>query len=75
MQKHHKLDTNHKKEHWRRDAMRADSAIKHCKKCKNCWQIVSYSSGNGQTMWMPTYYRNFVSYGKQKETCPRCTGT
>ena len=48
---------------------KADKNIKHCNKCKRCWEPVCRpNSSKKQFLW----YNNFPAYGKEKQTCPTC---
>ena len=59
---------------WRQDAMRADENIKYCIKCKKCWEKLKYQTGDNKrtVLWHVRYYRNFVSYGKERMICDDC---
>ena len=59
------------------DAKLADMAIKFCKKCKICWEIIPVNTRvNGVWKKVKTieYYKNFPSYGKEKVDCLKCEG-
>jgi len=48
---------------------KADKNIKHCNKCKRCWEpVCKPNSSKTQFLW----YDNFPAYGKEKQTCPTC---
>tara|TARA_R100000152_G_C6719777_1_gene145962 strand:+ start:288 stop:596 length:309 start_codon:yes stop_codon:yes gene_type:complete len=59
---------------WRQDAMRADENIKFCTKCKKCYEKLKYQTGDNKrtVVWHVNYYRNFVSYGKERVICDNC---
>jgi len=60
---------------WRSDAKRADKTIKLCTKCDKCWEIdiastTSYMKRVKKIYYV--YYKDFPSYGKPVEVCPKC---
>jgi hypothetical protein len=55
----------------------ADEAIKHCKKCNKCWELMEIEKsklGKQTVNKYITFYEDFVTYGKEKITCPVCNG-
>lgn len=55
----------------------ADEAIKHCKKCNKCWELMEIEKsklGRQVINKYVTFYEDFVTYGKAKITCPVCEG-
>lgn len=55
----------------------ADEAVKHCKKCNKCWELMEIEKTrhrNQQINKYITFYEDFVTYGKEKITCPVCNG-
>ena len=55
------------------DSKNADTRIKYCKNCNQCWEITledNYSKIDRR----PIYYVDFPVYGKIKETCDLCKG-
>lgn len=55
-----------------------DIKIKHCKSCDCCWEMDYQSLRNmSKKAWSRKeeyiYYEDFVTYGKVKEICPRCS--
>ena len=57
------------------DAKRADKTIKLCTKCDKCWEIdiastTSYMKRVKKIYYV--YYKDFPSYGKPVEVCPKC---
>ena len=50
------------------DAKRADEFIKHCPKCRRCWELDRFKQNNKLML-----YDIFPTYGKQKEVCPVCS--
>ena len=52
------------------EARQADSKIKICEKCKMAWERDAYNTCRiNKTI---SYYEDFVTYGKEKKTCPNC---
>ena len=58
------------------DAEVADKRIKHCLICNICWEGNRFKSKNTASKDYKKryyrYYKNFPSYGKIKQTCPKC---
>ena len=52
------------------DARLADQRVKHCLICSVCWEAPN--SKKKRQVMRTNYYENFPSYGKPKETCPKC---
>ena len=52
------------------DARLADHRVKHCLVCSICWEAPN--SKKRREVMRTNYYENFPSYGKPKETCPKC---
>tara|TARA_R100000278_G_C5443658_1_gene154606 strand:+ start:465 stop:728 length:264 start_codon:yes stop_codon:yes gene_type:complete len=50
-----------------KDSEQADARIKYCKYCSHCWE--RESARGGDKVW---YYKDFVTYGKQRLMCPKC---
>lgn len=59
--------------HKRRDSKAADRNIKYCKNCNKCWEITLINNFRKKERKI-SYYDNFPSYGKIKETCDACKG-
>ena len=53
------------------DAKKADRNIKYCSGCKRCWEQELKESSYGSRI---LYYKNFVSFGKEKKICKLCIG-
>jgi len=59
------------------DAIHADKLIKFCLKCRNCWYLkVTFTrlKGREYLTYNMAYLKDFPSYGKKKENCPKCLG-
>tara|TARA_R100000458_G_C8180419_1_gene177656 strand:- start:55 stop:303 length:249 start_codon:yes stop_codon:yes gene_type:complete len=57
-----------KKQKYNPDAKLTDKIVKHCLKCKNCWEFDRDSHKSSYFR----YVKDFPSYGKKKEPCPNC---
>ena len=64
------LTMKSEKDRFEFDARLADQRVKHCLVCSVCWEAPN--SKKKRQVMRTNYYENFPSYGKQKETCPKC---
>lgn len=60
-------------------AKKADEKIAHCESCNVCWEAdnniatrFDKETGKYKKRVAYLYYEDFPTYGKQKETCPKC---
>jgi len=51
-----------------------DKTIFHCKNCKDCWEVKTIRDRKNIFPNEIIYYKNFVTYGKEKRICPPCNG-
>jgi len=51
-----------------KDSEQADIRIKYCIFCRCCWE-----KETGRDSDMVRYYKGFVTYGKTREKCPKCS--
>ena len=56
------------------EAIKADKTVKHCLNCKRCWEKIESYNIRHYEGYAYVYYDNFPTYGKQKITCPKCSG-
>jgi len=59
--------------HGQKDAKNADTKIKYCVKCKQCWEITLQNNFRKKQRKI-IYYEDFPTYGKTKEQCDICKG-
>lgn len=64
---HAELNKTANRKDYKLDARYADDNIKHCPKCKLCWQNPSGFHTKTE------YYENFPTIGKEKVVCKRCS--
>tara|TARA_R100001510_G_scaffold20756_1_gene18159 strand:- start:350 stop:601 length:252 start_codon:yes stop_codon:yes gene_type:complete len=50
------------------DGRRADNRVRYCPKCKNCWEMIRKDCVDTFL-----FYEDFVSYGKEKIICYKCS--
>jgi hypothetical protein len=68
--------TTKKKDSCLVEGKHTDERIKYCKYCNCCWEKDYYqsqqknNSSSGKNIYR--YYKDFPTYGKEKEKCPKC---
>ena len=56
-----------------KEARNTDARVRFCVKCRKCWEYLSIDT-NSRKKREVRYYKDFPTYGKEKQKCDRCKG-